>query len=235
MSETSWRAVLRRSAIAGVVVSVLIVAIVEKGPDPPAVISAVLLLVAAILLRRDGRGSARYTTVVFVLFLLTNLAFRGPNLAVAESFWSFAVSWASVLAGLVGVIAGVATWRRRPPSAVAASVGVTGLGLSVVAVVIGLFASFGYTNAKPAAGDIAVRAKDSTFDHTTLTAPSGRVGFFLDNADNALHDLHIVGVKGGTKTMPAHHKARFVVTLPAGAYKFMCDYHSDMKGTLTVR
>ena len=34
--------------------------------------------------------------------------------------------------------------------------------------------------------------------------------------------------------MPANHKVRYSATLAAGTYEFVCDFHNDMKGTLTV-
>jgi len=68
------------------------------------------------------------------------------------------------------------------------------------------------------AGDIVVKAQDSTFVPVTLTAPHGQVTFFLDNTDNALHNFHITG--GGTKSMPANHKVRFSATLAPGTYEF---------------
>jgi plastocyanin len=230
----SWRTVLRWAAFVGVAESVIVVGVVEKSINPPVLIIAILLLVGAILLGRTGPGGVRLTTVAFVLFLLSNLVFAAPDLAVAASFGSFAVSWASVVTALVGVIAGVASWRAGSTSVAAAAVGIGGIGLAAVAVVIGLVASLSFTNAKPAAGDILLRAKDSKFDRTTLASPSGQVSFFLDNADNALHNLHILGVKSGSNDMPANHKTRFTVALTAGTYKYRCDYHTDMKGTLKV-
>ena len=110
--------------------------------------------------------------------------------------------------------------------------GMAGVGLAVVAVVISLIASLGFTDAKPQPGDIVVRAKDSTFVPVALTASHGQVTFFLDNADNTLHNFHITG--GGTKSMPANHKVRFSATLTPGTYEYVCDLHNDMKGTLTV-
>jgi len=63
-------------------------------------------------------------------------------------------------------------------------------------------------------------------------SPSPLFGFLLDNSDNTLHNFHITG--GTTKTMPAHHKVRVTVTLARGTYEFVCDFHDNMKGTLTV-
>ena len=234
MSGTSWRTVLRWAAITGVAQSIVVMAAVEKSLIPPVLVIGILLAVGAILLRGTGQAGVRVTTVAFVLFIASNLLFAGPNLAVAASFGSFAVTWTAVVTGLVGVIAGVASWRGRERSAAANRVGIAGLGLAAIAIVVGLVASLGFSNAKLAAGDIALRAKDTKFVPVTLVVPHGQVSFFLDNADNTLHNLHILGVTDGTKTMPANHKTHFTVALAAGAYKYRCDYHSDMKGTLTV-
>ena len=38
----------------------------------------------------------------------------------------------------------------------------------------------------------------------------------------------------GTKNMPANHKTRYTVALTVGTYKFRCDFHNNMKGTITV-
>jgi plastocyanin len=176
----------------------------------------------------------RLTTIAFVLFLLSNLLFAGKNLTVPASFATFAVTWAALFTGVVGIVAGVAAWRGREPSPAITRLPAAAAALTVVAVVIGLVASLSYSDAKSASGDIALRAKDSKFDKSALTASHGQASFFLDNADTTLHNLHIVGVKGGTKDVPANHKVRFTVTLTAGTYKYKCDYHTDMKGTLTV-
>jgi plastocyanin len=230
----SWRTVLRWAAIAGIVEYIIVMALIERSFIPPVFVIGVLLVIGVVLLGRDGRAGVRLTTIAFVLFLISNLLFAGVDLTVPASFGSFAVTWIAVITGVVGVVAGIATWRGRDVSDAAGRIAVAGVGLAVVAVVIGLVASIGFSNAKPVSGDVVLRAKDSKFDKATLAVPSGKVSFFLDNADNALHNLHIVGVKGGTKTMPANHKARLTVTLSAGTYKYKCDYHTDMKGTLTV-
>ncbi|MCU1462554.1 MAG: hypothetical protein JWO37_2629 [Acidimicrobiales bacterium] len=234
MSGTSWRTLLRWAAIAGIVEYVIVMTLVERSVIPPVLVIGVLLFIGAILLGRSGPAGVRLTTVAFVLFLLSNLVFAGKNLTVPASFGSFAVTWAAVLTGVAGTIAGVNAWRGREPSPAVAGVGAAAVALTVVAVVIGLAASLGYHNAKAVNGDVAVRAKDSKFDKAVLAVPRGQASFFLDNADNTLHNFHIVGVKGGTKEMPANHRTRFTASVAAGTYKYRCDYHTDMKGTLTV-
>src|SRR5207244_7367042 len=161
--------------------------VVERAVIPPVIVIAVGLLVGAVLLRSTPRAGVRTTTVAAIAFLLSNLIFAGPNLVVAASFATFAVTWASVVTGALGTIAGVASWRGRERGPAVPRVATAGVALVAVAVVVGLAASLGYSNAKPAPGDVIVRAKDSKFP-ATLTASSGRVSFFLDNTDNTLHD-----------------------------------------------
>jgi len=234
VSGASWRTVLWWTALAGAIESAIVMGVVEKALIPPVLIIAVLLAVGAVLLRGSGQAGVRIATIALVLFLVSNLVFAGPNLAVPASFGSFAATWVSAITAAVGVISGIASWRRRTARATAARVGIAGIGLAVVAVVIGLVASVGFTNAKPAAGEITLRAKNSKFAPTALAASSGRVSFFLDNADNTLHNFHVLGVKSGTKTMPANHKTGFTVALAPGTYTYRCDFHTDMKGALTV-
>ena len=231
-SRTTWRNLLRWAAIAGITEYVIVMALVEKAVIPPTVIIGVLLVAGVTRLRGRDKAGVRLTTIAFGLFLLTNLVFASPSLLVPASLASFAVTWAAVVTGVVGLTAGVATWRARGSTIAPTRVGLAGVGVAVVAVVISLVASLGFTDAKPQAGDIVVKAQDSTFAPVTLTAPHGQVTFFLDNADNALHNFHITG--GGTKSMPANHKVRFSATLAPGTYEFLCDLHNDMKGTLTV-
>jgi plastocyanin len=230
--RTSWRTLMRWAALAGITEYVIVMALVEKALIPPIIIVGILLVVGVTRLRGTEPAGVRITTIALGLFLLTNLVFASPSLVVPASFASFAVTWVAVVTGVVGLVAGIATWRNRTSTLAPVRVGLAGTGVAVVAVLIGLVASLGFTDAKPQAGDIVVRAKDSTFVPVALTASHGQVTFFLDNADNALHNFHITG--GGTKSMPANHKVRFSATLVPGTYEFLCDLHNDMKGTLTV-
>jgi plastocyanin len=234
VSRTSWRALLRWAALVGVVESVIVMTAVEEAAIPPVIVIAVVLLVGAVLLPREGPAGVRVATIGFALFLLSTLLFASFNLVVPASFGSFAVSWASFVTGIVGVIAGIASWRGRTAGVMASRVVGIGVALTVVAVVIGLVASLGYNDASARAGDVAIRAKSSKFIRSTLVASSGKVSFFLDNADNTLHNFHLIGVKGGKKDMPANHKTRLTVDLTSGTYKYRCDFHEDMKGTLRV-
>ena len=231
--RANWHTMLQWAAVAGIVEYVILMGLVERSIIPPTLVIAVVLLVGVILLRRPGRAGVRTTTVGLALFLITNVVFGGPDLLVAASFGSFAVSWTAVATGVVGLTAGIASWRNRMSGPAVARVAFAGIGAALVAVVIGLVASLGFNDATRAPDDVAITARGNDFTPTTLTAAQGRTTFFLDNTDNTLHNFHIESTSG-TKTLPANHKVRFTVTLAPGTYEFLCEFHSDMKGTLTV-
>jgi plastocyanin len=231
--RANWHTVLQWAAMAGIVESVILMLLVERSIVPPALLIAVVLLVGVILLRRTGRAGIRTTTIGLALFLIASVVFGGPDLVVAASFGSFAVSWTSVATAVVGLTAGIASWRRRDSGPAVARAGFAGIAVALVAVIIGLVASLEFTDATRSPNDVVVTAKGNDFTPTTLTAPDGQTTFFLDNTDNTLHNFHINSTSG-TENMPANHKVRFTVTLAPGTYEFVCELHSDMKGTLTV-
>ena len=231
--RANWHTLLQWAAVAGIVESIILMLLVERSIVPPALVIAVVLFVGVILLRRTDRAGIRTTTIGLALFLIVSVLFGGPDLVVAASFGSFAVSWTSVATSAVGLTAGIACWRRRVSGPAVARVGFAGIGVAFVAVIIGLIASLGFTDATRLPNDVAITAKGNDFTPTTVTAPHGQTTFFLDNTDNTLHNFHINSTSG-TENMPANHKVRFTVTLAPGTYEFLCNLHSDMKGTLTV-
>jgi uncharacterized cupredoxin-like copper-binding protein len=82
------------------------------------------------------------------------------------------------------------------------------------------------------------------FDPNTITAPSGKVVFFVVNAGNNIsHDMIIRDSAGrrvaGSSLVSAGDSVVFTVdTIAAGTYTFYCDQPgheaSGMKGTLTI-
>jgi plastocyanin len=103
----------------------------------------------------------------------------------------------------------------------------------VVGVAANVVASATNANATQNAGDVAVTAKNTKFGPNTVTVPSGRVSFFLDNKDFQLHNFHIDGA-GSAVLLDARHSVRHVFDLQPGTYRFECDFHDGMTGTLTV-
>jgi len=231
-----WPTVLRWAALAGIAEAALVMVYVERAPVPPAFLLAVLLLVGVVLMGRSKRSGIWVTTIASVLLVIASVVMNAAQLGVAASFGSFAVNWVAALTGVLGVVAGIASWRDRPRSASASNLLLGAVGLAVVIiVVVGIVASLTFADARRAPGDVVVDARNSKFHPSTLTASGGSVTFFLDNRDNTLHDFHILGVKEGEEDLPANHQVGLTVRLAPGTYKYRCDLHSGMSGTLIVR
>ena len=93
------------------------------------------------------------------------------------------------------------------------------------------------------AGSIKVTMTEYSFTPSTVTAPSGKVVFYLVNSGSLSHDLVI---RDSSKTKVAASELisagdSFVFTvdnIAAGSYTFICDQPgheaSGMHGTLTV-
>ena len=94
-------------------------------------------------------------------------------------------------------------------------------------------------------GSIKVTMTEFKFDPSTVSAPSGKVVFFLVNSGSASHDLIIRDSSGNrvsgaaSELVSAGDSFVFTVSnIAAGSYTFFCDQPgheaSGMKGTLTV-
>jgi len=100
----------------------------------------------------------------------------------------------------------------------------------------------GSGSAQPA-GSIKVTLTEFKFDPSTISAPSGKVVFYLDNAGTTSHDLIIRDSSNnridGSELISAGDSFVFTVnSIPAGTYTYFCDQSgheaSGMKGTLTI-
>ena len=92
-------------------------------------------------------------------------------------------------------------------------------------------------------GSIKVTLTEFKFDPSTISAPNGKVVFYLVNAGTTSHDLIIRDSSGsrvsGSELISAGDSFVFTVnSIPAGTYTYFCDQpgHEDsgMKGTLTI-
>ncbi len=115
------------------------------------------------------------------------------------------------------------------------------LAMAVAAVAL-LAGCGGSTTAQPA-GSIKVTMSEFKFDPATISAPSGKVVFYLVNAGTNSHDLIIRDSSNnrvsGSELVSAGDAVVFNVdTIPAGTYTIFCDQSgheaSGMKGTLTI-
>jgi plastocyanin len=91
---------------------------------------------------------------------------------------------------------------------------------------------------------IALVARDTAFDQSALTAPSGSVTIAFSNKDGGVvHNVHVFDGReatgkslGQTELSVGPSDQELKLDLAAGAYYFQCDAHpATMKGTLTVR
>jgi len=108
-----------------------------------------------------------------------------------------------------------------------------------------LLAGCGGSAPSQPSGSIKVTMTEFKFDPSTISAPSGKVVFFLVNAGTTSHDLIIRDSSGNrvsgaaSELVSAGDSFVFTVSnIAAGTYTFFCDQPgheaSGMKGTLTV-
>jgi len=64
---------------------------------------------------------------------------------------------------------------------------------------------------------------------------AGKVKLVIDDKSD-IHNFHLTGPGVNVKTsVPAVGSKTFVVTLKKGTYRFVCDPHTFMKGSFTVK
>ena len=85
---------------------------------------------------------------------------------------------------------------------------------------------------------LELSAVNSVFDKSSLTVPAGApFAIVLDNRDTVPHNVSITGgPPGSTGELfggPAR-RAHVFPALSAGSYRFKCDLHPEMTGTLTA-
>ena len=117
------------------------------------------------------------------------------------------------------------------------------LAVSLMAVACLAACGGGTGGASQPAGSIKVTMTEFAFSPNSLTAPAGKVVFFLVNGGSVAHDLVVVNASnsrmGASELVSAGDSSVFTIdNLPAGSYTILCDQPgheaSGMKGTLTV-
>ncbi len=117
--------------------------------------------------------------------------------------------------------------------------------LAVALMTLGVLAACGGGGGSPSqpAGSIKVTMTEFKFDPLTISAPSGKVVFYLVNAGTVAHDLVIrdsSGTRlGASELVSAGDSNVFTVDrIAAGTFTIFCDQQgheaSGMKGTLTI-
>ena len=230
----SWKRLLRTSAIAAIVVIVLIN--VFAGIIPPLVVFAVVWLVGVIWLGRSTKGPAILLLVGFVAFIALSAPFVLPTLAVPASAGDFILNLASLLAAISGVIAAVAVLRgSKEASDTPRTLGRVLLGVFALGTVFSIFSLMTYDDAEAQEGDVELVTRDIEFQDTTLEGEAGEIAVFVKNEDATLHTFTIEELDVDLD-IPASKSARVTFEAEPGTYEFFCVPHeADMKGTLVVR
>jgi plastocyanin len=91
----------------------------------------------------------------------------------------------------------------------------------------------------PAGGSIVIVAKDNVFLTTSVSAPADEpFEIVLDNQDGAPHNIAISDASGASvfkgEIVSNTKVTNAIPALAAGTYSFICDVHTDMKGTITA-
>jgi len=117
------------------------------------------------------------------------------------------------------------------------------LGLLAIGATVSCGGSSGGGGGGQPAGSIKVDMTEFKFDPSTISAPAGKVTFYLVNSGSVAHDL-VVESPDGKKiaasdlVQPGNTSVFTVNNLSAGTHPFICDQPgheaSGMKGTLTI-
>ncbi len=114
--------------------------------------------------------------------------------------------------------------------------------LTAVLIAVAVLAGCGGGSSQPS-GSIKVTMTEYKFDPSTITAPSGKIVFYLVNAGTTSHDLVIRDSAGNrldaSELVSAGDSFVFTVNnLAAGTYSYFCDQPgheaAGMKGTITA-
>ena len=115
--------------------------------------------------------------------------------------------------------------------------------LAAAVVAVAILAGCGGSGSAQPAGSIKVTLTEFKFDPSTISAPNGKVVFYLVNAGTTSHDMIIRDGSNnrvdGSELISAGDSIVFTVNnIPAGTYTIFCDQSgheaSGMKGTLTI-
>jgi plastocyanin len=104
----------------------------------------------------------------------------------------------------------------------------------------GTVAGAGESSPSAPPGSVAVAAEAIAFDRTTLEVPADRpFSLLFDNREGVPHNVTIIDASGrnvftGEILSGPASRTYQVPALPTGEYRFRCDVHPGMEGTLTA-
>jgi plastocyanin len=232
---TRWRLVLVAAALAQILFEAVIVA-VNGSVARPAIVWSALLTIGLVVLRRRRRTGAAILGFVSLAHFATSAAFLAESLVHPESFWDFWLGWSIVLTAGLGLLAAAAVWRREDDGsnrARAVSLGIMGL-IVALGIVAGV-TSIAYESEAAQDEDLALSARNLEFEPANLSADSGEIAVFVDNADSFRHTFSIDALNVDLE-IPGGKATRVEFIAEPGTYEFYCAVpgHEDMKGVLVV-
>ena len=235
----TWRRMLRAVAITEAVGFAVLLgagAVYGLGFFPPLGIAVVLMAVAAALVPRMSKGTVIYSLVVcsLVLVMFGGLFFGWTGFMFPQSW--FEMTWATltVLVPIAGIVAATATLRHKDGDDAAKTPARVVGAVATAIVLIGMVGSVTASDATRLPGDITLSASNMEFKQESLTADAGDVAIYFENKDPFAHNVKIDG-HGASDMAPGRISVRHVFrNMTAGSYKYYCEIHPDMEGTLTV-
>jgi plastocyanin len=85
--------------------------------------------------------------------------------------------------------------------------------------------------------DVVIVSEDIAFDPTEVEVPANETITIVDeNRDSVAHNVHLTDAPGSPKTklVAGPSTQALEVTLEPGEYRFVCDLHPNMRGTITA-
>ncbi len=234
-AKGTWRRLL--GMVVGLTILTMIVVTVFAGFIPPFVVFFVLFVVGWWLLGRGGKAGPIVLIIGFVAFVVLSAPFIIPSLTVPAAAGDFITGWASIVLGIVGLIAAIAALRGgdATPSAAPRTTGRVLAAILILSVVVGVVARVTYDEPARAAEDISLTAADFEFSSESLEADGGEVSVYVTNEDQTIHTFTIDDLDVDL-VIPGGTSARVTFDAEPGTYEFYCVPHEeDMEGELTVQ
>lgn len=231
----SWRKLAVRAAYTIPVVFALLM-IMSMEFVPFLLIFMVPFAAVGFWASRGGKASAIVLGVLAVVFVVMNLPFVIPTLAVPASPVDFiTTAWVFIAAITVAIAAFFASRgvEGREGSRTFARVV---LGVGALALVVSVFSFVTYEDDTKQDGDIEMTTADFEFQPEDIDAEGGTVGIFITNEDPASHTFTIEELDVDV-VVPQGASVRVEFDAEGGEYEFVCTPHeeSGMVGTLNVR
>lgn len=226
-----WIRLLGWMSIIGATLDAVVMAIVAVV-IPPLVIGVVLTVVGVALLRRGPRVGVWVLGITALLLAVTSAPFVLPEVPHPESAVSFVHAVGHMFTRAVAVIAAagalgvVSPARVRPIRAVA----VAGLAATVI---VGISAAVATTSDTVEEGDVVVEVASAEFPAIVEVAAGDAV--FVENDDYIRHTFTIEDTDVSHE-LPARTGVRIEIGLEPGTYRLICEVagHDSMEADLVV-